>query len=102
MRTDVLSSSLVYFVIAFQCRVHETAANVPVETFSWLGGFLVIGSVFWIPSRTHTHTHKVRMQSGTMESYSKRKSCAKFFRQIYREEGVRGLYRVSEALPIGP
>ena len=38
------------------------------------------------------------MQSGTMESYSKRKSCAKFFRQIYREEG---LYRVSEALPIG-
>jgi len=40
-----------------------------------------------------TDVLKVRMQSGTMESYTKRKSCAKFFRQIYREEGVRGLYR---------
>ena len=45
--------------------------------------------------------HKVRMQSGTMESYTKRKSCAKFFRQIYREEGVRGLYRVSGTLLFG-
>ena len=44
---------------------------------------------------THTPSHKVRMQSGTLESFSKRQSCAKFFRQIYSEEGVRGLYRVS-------
>ena len=35
------------------------------------------------------------MQSGTLESFSKRQSVAKFFRQIYSEEGVRGLYRVS-------
>ena len=35
------------------------------------------------------------MQSGTLESFSTRKSSAKFFRQIYSEEGVRGLYRVS-------
>ena len=35
------------------------------------------------------------MQSGTLESFSTRKSSAKFFRQIYSEEGVKGLYRVS-------
>ena len=35
------------------------------------------------------------MQSGTSKSYSSSKSCFKLFSQMYREEGVRGLYRVS-------
>ena len=37
---------------------------------------------------------QVRMQSASDVAYSRRKSCAKFFRQIYREEGLHGLYRV--------
>ena len=35
------------------------------------------------------------MQSASDAAYSQRKSCAKYFQQIYREEGVHGLYRVS-------
>ena len=38
---------------------------------------------------------QVRMQSASDATYSRRKSCAKYFQQIYREEGVHGLYRVS-------
>ena len=34
------------------------------------------------------------MQSGSSLSYSQRSSCLKFFRKIYQEEGVKGLYRV--------
>ncbi len=37
---------------------------------------------------------QVRMQSGTIVSYSSRKSCLRHFHQIYQEEGLRGLYRV--------
>ena len=40
---------------------------------------------------------QVRMQSGTSSSYASGKSCLRFFNQIYREEGVRGLYRVSDS-----
>lgn len=40
-----------------------------------------------------TDVLKVRMQSGTSGSYSSRKSCLKFFSDIYKEEGLRGLYR---------
>ncbi|XP_064393946.1 kidney mitochondrial carrier protein 1-like isoform X1 [Halichondria panicea] len=36
---------------------------------------------------------KVRMQSGTDQSYSQRTSVVRFFKQIYSEEGIRGLYR---------
>lgn len=35
------------------------------------------------------------MQSASDMIYSQRRSCAKFFHQIYKEEGVHGLYRVS-------
>jgi hypothetical protein len=42
-----------------------------------------------------TDVLKVRMQSASDATYSRRKSCAKYFQQIYREEGVHGLYRVS-------
>ena len=35
------------------------------------------------------------MQSASDMAYSRRISCAKFFQQIYREEGLHGLYRVS-------
>ena len=35
------------------------------------------------------------MQSASDAAYTRRKSCAKFFQQIYREEGLHGLYRVS-------
>ena len=38
------------------------------------------------------------MQSGTSGSYSSRKSCLKFFRDMYKEEGLRGLYRVGIVL----
>ncbi|CAI7997198.1 Kidney mitochondrial carrier protein 1 [Geodia barretti] len=40
-----------------------------------------------------TDVLKVRMQSASDAAYSQRKSCAKYFQQIYREEGVHGLYR---------
>jgi solute carrier family 25 protein 14/30 len=40
-----------------------------------------------------TDVLKVRMQSASDSAYSRRKSCAKYFQQIYREEGVHGLYR---------
>lgn len=40
-----------------------------------------------------TDVLKVRMQSGTIVSYSSRKSCLRHFHQIYQEEGLRGLYR---------
>lgn len=36
------------------------------------------------------------MQSASDRIYSQRRSCAKFFHQIYKEEGVHGLYRVSK------
>lgn len=35
------------------------------------------------------------MQSASDLVYSQRRSCANFFRQIYKEEGIHGLYRVS-------
>lgn len=35
------------------------------------------------------------MQSASDLVYSQRQGCAKFFRQIYEEEGLHGLYRVS-------
>lgn len=37
---------------------------------------------------------QVRMQSASDSVYSKRRSCVNFFKQIYREEGFHGLYRV--------
>ena len=40
------------------------------------------------------------MQSGTSGIVMSRKSCLGSFLQIYKEEGVRGLYRVS-SLSIG-
>lgn len=40
-----------------------------------------------------TDVLKVRMQSGSSLSYSQRSSCLRFFRKIYQEEGVKGLYR---------
>lgn len=86
-----------------QC-MHEWAF---VQMSSDMFGYLVLHTLTHTPPHTCTHTHtltlhthphtshKVRMQSGTLESFSTRKSSAKFFRQIYSEEGVRGLYRVS-------
>ena len=60
---------------------------------------LVVGRVFYLmDSLPHAQGSHAEGHYGVV---LKRKSCAKFFRQIYREEGVRGLYRVSEALPIG-
>ncbi len=41
---------------------------------------------------------QVRMQSGTDQSYSQRTSVVRFFKQIYSEEGIRGLYRVRPLL----
>ncbi len=38
------------------------------------------------------------MQSGTDQSYSQRTSVVRFFKQIYSEEGIRGLYRVRPLL----
>jgi hydrogenase maturation factor HypF (carbamoyltransferase family) len=38
---------------------------------------------------------QVRMQSGTSGTVIVTQSCLKSFRQIYSEEGLRGLYRVS-------
>lgn len=41
-----------------------------------------------------TDVLKVRMQSASDVAYSsQRKSCAQYFQQIYKEEGVHGLYR---------
>lgn len=40
-----------------------------------------------------TDVLKVRMQSGTSGTVIVRQSCLKSFRQIYSEEGLRGLYR---------
>lgn len=40
-----------------------------------------------------TDVLKVRMQSASDRIYSERRSCAKFFHQIYKEEGIHGLYR---------
>ena len=43
---------------------------------------------------------QVRMQSGTSGTVIVRQSCLKSFRQIYSEEGLRGLYRVSVVLTL--
>jgi solute carrier family 25 protein 14/30 len=39
---------------------------------------------------------QVRMQSASDVEYLQKKSCAKYFHQIYKEEGLHGLYRVSD------
>jgi hypothetical protein len=36
------------------------------------------------------------MQSASDVEYLRKKSCAKYFHQIYKEEGLHGLYRVSD------
>ena len=46
----------------------------------------------------YMHVSQVRMQSASDKIYSQRMGCAKYFQQIYREEGLHGLYRVREGV----
>lgn len=52
-------------------------------------------NTFWIERDWGLLLWQVRMQSASDAAYTRRTSCAKFFKEIYREEGVHGLYRVS-------